>query len=191
VTDFDLLLGAWEILSSRTYRRSQNFQEALWRTLIGNVANLELARSSFQQHFHAVIAIMLLRERGVVFEHIRESVGIEMDEASKEILNDDEVAQYLWDYAYKWNAQPYFAELVNTIHGRVFFTTSQGYMGFAAPGTKPGDHVSILGGGWTPFVLRKSSDSFYTMLGESYVHGLMDGEFIKASQAKLGKIEIR
>lgn len=191
VNDFDLLLGAWEVLSSRTYRTSQSFQEALWRTLIGNVANLELARSSFQQHFHAVVAIMLLRERGVVFEHIRESVEIEMDEASKEILNDDEIAQYLWDYAYKCNGQPYFAELVNTIHGRVFFTTSQGYMGFAAPGTKPGDHVSILGGGWTPFVLRESPGRFYTMLGESYVHGLMDGESLKVSGAKFGKIEIR
>ena len=40
---------AWEVLSSRMYQDHQSFQDALWCTLIGNVANFELAQSSFQQ----------------------------------------------------------------------------------------------------------------------------------------------
>lgn len=42
---------------------------------------------------------------------------------------------------------------------------------------KPGDRVCVCYGVDTPFILRPSpEDGLYTVVGESYVHGLMDGE---------------
>ncbi|VUC32491.1 unnamed protein product [Clonostachys rosea] len=66
---------------------------------------------------------------------------------------------------------------------REFFITDNGYMGIGPVGVRPGDEVWSLIGGHVPFVLRPSSHGngtasvkCYKLVGESYVHGIMDGE---------------
>ncbi|KAF7555877.1 hypothetical protein G7Z17_g1800 [Cylindrodendrum hubeiense] len=66
---------------------------------------------------------------------------------------------------------------------REFFVTENGYMGIGPVGVRPGDEVWNLIGGHVPFILRLSSqnrcdggDRCYRLVGESYVHGIMDGE---------------
>ncbi|PMD29684.1 hypothetical protein L207DRAFT_444914, partial [Hyaloscypha variabilis F] len=39
--------------------------------------------------------------------------------------------------------------------------------------------VCIFLGGNVPFVLRARNDSKYQLIGECYVHGVMDGEALK------------
>jgi hypothetical protein len=64
---------------------------------------------------------------------------------------------------------------------RLLFITTKGYIGLG-PGTMyPGDLVCILFGGITPFILRANGDH-YALVGEAYVHGLMDGEAIRELQ---------
>jgi hypothetical protein len=49
---------------------------------------------------------------------------------------------------------------------------------------EPGNEVVVLVGGHTPFVFRRAGEKYlevgskqcYTLVGDSYVHGLMDGE---------------
>ncbi|PQE09113.1 Heterokaryon incompatibility protein [Rutstroemia sp. NJR-2017a BVV2] len=60
-----------------------------------------------------------------------------------------------------------------------FFVTKQGRMGIGPVVTRPGDRIAILFGGEVPYVLR-SRDGVVILLGESYVHGLMQGEIIQA-----------
>jgi hypothetical protein len=73
--------------------------------------------------------------------------------------------------------------------GRRFCTTRRGYIGFVPPGTQQGDMVSIFLGTQTPFIIRPSSrfvyashetisKGFYRLIGEAYMHGMMDGEMI-------------
>jgi hypothetical protein len=84
--------------------------------------------------------------------------------------------------------------------GRQFFSTSKGFMGSGPFRLKQGDLVVILFGGGMPFVLRPSyqmidepakaspvryainnqgSESLtYRLIGECYLHGVMDGELI-------------
>lgn len=59
--------------------------------------------------------------------------------------------------------------------GRRAFRTSKGYLGLGPQHLQSGDHVVILHGSTVPFILRKIDDDKFTLIGEAYVHGIMDG----------------
>jgi len=62
---------------------------------------------------------------------------------------------------------------------RRFFITTGGHMGVGPPEMLPGDCIAILLGGNVPFCLRAVPDApkgHYTLVGDTYVQGLMDGE---------------
>ena len=61
--------------------------------------------------------------------------------------------------------------------GRQLVKTDSGRVGLASTSATVGDEVWILSGASVPFVLRRvSKDSQYRLVGEAYVHGIMDGE---------------
>jgi hypothetical protein len=69
---------------------------------------------------------------------------------------------------------------------RKFFITKKGYIGLGPKEIERDDEVAVLVGGHTPFVLRRASEKVidselgtkqcYTLVGDSYIHGLMDGK---------------
>lgn len=59
--------------------------------------------------------------------------------------------------------------------GRTFFTTGDGRLGWAPKNSVPGDVVAVLSGGRVPIVLR-AGDGWCTVVGDAYMHGIMDGE---------------
>src|SRR5262249_55502882 len=63
--------------------------------------------------------------------------------------------------------------------GRRFFVTKGGYFGLAPKEAERGDEITILLGLDVPLICRRNGDSTYKVIGESYVHGLMEGELIK------------
>ncbi|KAI0865855.1 heterokaryon incompatibility protein-domain-containing protein [Xylaria cubensis] len=65
------------------------------------------------------------------------------------------------------------------MRGRRFFKTAKGLFGLAPALAQKGDCVVVLFGGKVPFILRGFPDAeSYHLVGESYVHGIMDGEAI-------------
>ena len=58
---------------------------------------------------------------------------------------------------------------------RALFSTERGYIGLGPPHCRPGDLVCILFGGEVPFVLRPVGGR-YQLVGDAYVHGIMEGE---------------
>lgn len=58
---------------------------------------------------------------------------------------------------------------------RKLIVTQRRYLGLTAEHVESGDVVAILLGGQLPFVLRKV-EGHYILIGEAYVHGIMDGE---------------
>lgn len=62
---------------------------------------------------------------------------------------------------------------------RQFYVTEKGYMGLGPAAMEVGDLVYVLAGGQVPFILRTvgtpNSGQFH-LVGESYLHGIMDGE---------------
>ena len=77
--------------------------------------------------------------------------------------------------------------------GRVVFETSVGYVGLGPESLEKNDLVCILYGGHVPYILRPEND-YFKLVGESYVHGMMNGEAITMSrdgQLKEQDFEIR
>jgi hypothetical protein len=62
--------------------------------------------------------------------------------------------------------------------GRVLIITEKGYMGIGSADVQPGDRISLLGRSPVPYLLRPNGDKqgSYRLVGECYVHGIMDGE---------------
>jgi hypothetical protein len=60
------------------------------------------------------------------------------------------------------------------------FLTSKGYVGLCQMETRSGDSVVILIGARVPYVVRpKDGVDSWTLVGESHVYGIMNGEFMR------------
>jgi hypothetical protein len=76
---------------------------------------------------------------------------------------------------------------------RTFFISEKGHMGLGPSNAASGDKIAVLFGGKVPYILRKNEyegsenpEITWKFLGDSYVHGIMDGEVIES----LGKGEV-
>ncbi|KAK4206560.1 heterokaryon incompatibility protein-domain-containing protein [Rhypophila decipiens] len=66
---------------------------------------------------------------------------------------------------------------IEAIERRSFFVTEKGFMALGPAETKVGDRVVVLEGMHVPTVLRKDEvGDGHAVVGEAYVHGLMNGE---------------
>ena len=71
----------------------------------------------------------------------------------------------------------FWYDVLRVAQNRVFCLTKNGNIGWAPPGAKKGDQICVLFGGQVPFVVRAKRDSGrFQLLGETYFHGMMDGE---------------
>ena len=72
----------------------------------------------------------------------------------------------------------YRPAIIRTVSRRPYLT-QKGYVGLGHEGMRVGDLVCILQGGPVPFLLRRTEKGEYVLVCDTYVHGIMDGEFIK------------
>jgi hypothetical protein len=73
-------------------------------------------------------------------------------------------------------AQKYYASVAKWTSGRRFCATEGRYLGWVPKTTQAGDLIAVLQGGAVPMVLRRRSTGQYDVLGDCYIHGIMDGE---------------
>ena len=59
--------------------------------------------------------------------------------------------------------------------GRRTFVSAKGYIGLGPTETLPGDRIVIVCGAQMPFVVREGDDGRMRLVGDTYVHGIMDG----------------
>lgn len=79
-----------------------------------------------------------------------------------------------------------YERLVRTkCHNRSLFFTRKGYMGLG-PDVQGGDIVCIFFGAEVPFVIRPK-DTYYELVGDAYVHGIMDGKVMEMYEAGILK----
>lgn len=76
-------------------------------------------------------------------------------------------------------AAMYWRQMVTRSSGRKYFVTQHGFLALGPPNSSPGDVIAVILGLDTPFVLRYIGQSRYQIVGEAYVHGIMDGEVMK------------
>ncbi|KAH6611867.1 heterokaryon incompatibility protein-domain-containing protein [Boeremia exigua] len=61
---------------------------------------------------------------------------------------------------------------------RVFYVTTNNHFGLAPMVTREGDQVWLPRGAPMPFVLRPLSQGVFKILGQAYLHGVMQGEMV-------------
>jgi hypothetical protein len=62
--------------------------------------------------------------------------------------------------------------------GRRLFRTQSNYLGIGPQSLKNGDKVWVVAGAAVPLVLRLSGNGKWRLVGEAYVHGIMNGEVV-------------
>ena len=143
------------------FPEGQTREESLWRTLCCD-RTTDLSPTRAPAEF--VGAYRALRK-------INEATGVNGD-----------VDPAVWTSIDPADLQ-HFVAFGNTITrhcaGRHLCVTSGGYLGHVHDGTLIGDKICILFGSRVPFVLRECEGRFFKLVGECYVHGIMDGEAMK------------
>ena len=86
--------------------------------------------------------------------------------------------------------RPFFEAFSVVAPGRRFFVSIAGYMGLGPPGMRPGDMLCVFLGGQVPWIIREV-DGGYVLVGECYVHGLMNGEAIETQHLPVQDIILK
>jgi hypothetical protein len=84
---------------------------------------------------------------------------------------------------------PLIAPINATMGHRRFFVTQQGYFGVGPQDMELGDAVCVLFGADMPFILREKEDH-WSLVGECYVHGIMNGEVMTLQRERPQKFPV-
>jgi hypothetical protein len=63
--------------------------------------------------------------------------------------------------------------------GRGICLTEEGFVGRVPLAAEVGDRVAVLYGAEVPFFLKECGNGMFKLVGECYIHGIMDGEFMR------------
>lgn len=145
-----------------SYPTGENLHEVYWRTLIRN-----LTKGDEKPPLEFEVSYKAAREY------------LDRAQGRGERLNARSAdTQTLWA-----NMQPYMRSLLTIFEDTLFCITEKGYIGLVPPKTEPGDVISVLFGGPTPFILRKwgLEDNHYCLVGSTYIHRIMEGEALDSA----------
>jgi hypothetical protein len=169
--ELGFILGSWKKMTRigsaphRPYIGSGDFFNAFWRTIIANQGFEVDERKKEEQEL-----VKAPEEERDIAEII---FGL------KDLPKDVCKEHYL---------EPFATRMRSKTLNRRMVLTEKGYLGLVPPETEKEDLVCILLGGDMPFILR-AEGSYYKFVGESYVHGIMDGEVFDMAQAGLVSLQ--
>jgi hypothetical protein len=189
--------------SNLTHITGQSRTEVLWRTLIADhTAREQPAPNEMEVSFLAYLESRLILYLGnavksgrsrsdclrdlVNFDQLlitlRDRLGISQYDVDRQRLLTSEAAR-------KFDEQYTHFRNALTWQGwsRRLFRTSEDHMGLGPESMETDDLVCIISDARTPFVIRKCSedgDKEYRLVGEAYVHGIMQGEALKQADYK-------
>lgn len=181
--------SSWEKLKDMDYPFSEGdtVQNAFRKVL---VSNLSLLSSNEDGTIPEVETEPLLQE--IAFSEFW-SVEVENRPAVaipiKEGYTAEQVSLMLHGLS-KQNIECLSRVIAMLLNGKRLFVSNKGYIGLCPAAAMPGDIIAVLYGCKMPFVLRPVPDrkstaglcSAYTLVGECYVHGLMNGEALQNAE---------
>jgi hypothetical protein len=159
-----------------TYPDGQDLQDVQWRTLIANKAGgLYNPPDRLGRAFRAL---------KVLIQHIASGSNSNVPKPTDYqplISFTDEMKGHQSQGAGNTPGEllePFPGQLLQTLQGRKFCRTSNGYVGLVPAYTRPGDQVAVVAGSEVPFIVRHSleREGAFILLGEAYIHGIMQGE---------------
>lgn len=100
---------------------------------------------------------------------------------------DEQTRSMLDEHKGKGNSKRFDSGVKQSFDGKCFVKLGNGLLGVGPDTTRAGDLVVVFFGGRVPFILRQHG-SYYVLLGECYIHGIMDGEAIDCwREGRLGE----
>ncbi len=161
------------------YRNGQSREEALWRTLIGDRGGgTRPAPSYYRESYEASQRIFAVARGTILGEELSNNI---LDEIYPGIPREHLPAKVQADDV---TARKFHEGMGGGLHQRKFaLSKKEGYFMLVPELAKPGDLICIFVGAQTPFLVRQvggngMGDQRYELVGECYVHGIMDGEVV-------------
>jgi Heterokaryon incompatibility protein (HET) len=156
-----------------TYATGQPKEEALWRTIIGDQGLDDVRPASGEYGDYYQLWHRILADNENLVEYCKRDVLPPGFNTEQEL--SDAVLHYT---RFGTASTPFNC-------GRRFCVTKNRYIGMLPARTQPGDLVCILFGADTPFVIREAAEpnstlKSYKLVGDCYIHGMMDGEGLES-----------
>jgi len=187
-----------------TYINGQPIQEAFWRTFLSDrVMQIRPAPDEYEEFirtlpkfYSKLVSYATGREESI--RESPESPGEPPDMPTRKFLEGlnngwDEsnaaMSQWIPDVASLATIRdlatfsPKAAQFYSALQAfdRKFCVTSKGYIGLVPPYTELGDKVCLIYSGTTPCLLRDVGKEKHALVGECYLHGMMNGEILPES----------
>jgi hypothetical protein len=155
---------------------SQSRREVFWRTIVADRSFVERPAPDYFELCNMVY--------GKLSDARLRTVGLPTEAHVASLQADPELSA-IWPQGLEGLSQfhEFQAAISHAADGRKFSITNKGYMCLTATGGRINDLICIIFGAPTPFVLREykgksgryaTGKSLYQLVGECYVHGLMD-----------------
>lgn len=145
--------------TSSSLRPEQSTLDAYWRTLVCNLSDRPIARKP-----HDLTAQFQAFQRFVnAYPKVPEDLDIPQE------VRDDALRGAFFEAM----------SLGRCAAGRRFCSTKNGYLGMIPVMARKGDLVCLFIGALTPFVIRPKTDGIYQLIGECYIHSMMNGEILE------------
>ncbi|RBA09731.1 hypothetical protein FPRO05_05667 [Fusarium proliferatum] len=179
--------------------KSTSTIDAFWRTLIGNIG-LGTSHYPVSEDWVHKFAAFALQARGELQPHVSSSPNTQSVAAESPSLTPgiDLILGLLKENNYEEVPNQDGGLYESTMHHvswyRRLFLTNGGYFGLAHPSSQPGDELVLLSGGRVPFVVRRGNaerSECYSIVGEAYVHGIMDGELLCTTDGKWEDLQFK
>lgn len=190
------------------YFNGQPREEAFWRTLIGDTMIGPSSKTDSTTHAYIGAKAFPFKggyrrpadgDYGELFNVWRQvcnlfrALGISkrmsfeeaISKAQSSQIKDVTIAKLFQDFK---EDHRYTDAFVASGSGRKFAITERGFMCLVPPLTETGDEIGIIYGMDVPFVIRRREDcpdrdADFDLVGECYVHGMMDGEALEDCKA--------
>ena len=167
--------------SCQRYRDEVSRDAAFRSTLVGNTVEYCTASRMGQQ-------VEKNPDHALYYWHYRQFLS---KLCPNGVVNGAGIPQLCLNLAQHMEGHQTFEAAYMTIsQGRRFFTSIGGYMGIGPPGMQPGDSVCVFLGGNVPWIVRQE-DHEYMLVGECYVHGIMNGEYMETDHLPVQDIIVK
>jgi hypothetical protein len=157
-----------EVLPDRPYTENSTYYDAYWQTLCSSILPPRASLHPQDQKVRTSVNAFQRSWHDSWWEWISK---YDAEETKTDLVSPDFTGAEIT--AFDNNV------LVSTSLRHFFLSRDENWMGFAPMDSEAEDIIALLEGGRVPYILRPKvgmEEGYYELIGDAYVHGIMDGE---------------
>jgi hypothetical protein len=164
--------------------KHEDWSDVIWRTCAVDLTWAgKRTTAADRAHFDAFIEEFDLGPD--LFEAVGKMLNPDKPQNTTKTTTESSKSRGFADLPLHESWMPFSIMVTEFQRGRVLALTLNGFFGSLPSEAQAGDIVVVLFGGWVPFVLRPVEGDEFELVGACYLHGVMDGEWIRAGLAGL------